>query len=48
MMLLEKKKKKGAITSELADSALLPIEVDYGETKAFIVVSCSPTQEAFW
>ena len=44
MMILKKKKK--SITSELADGALLQIKVDYGETKAFIVPSREPTQEA--
>lgn len=38
--------KEKSITSESADSALLQIKVDYGETKAFIVLSRELTQEA--
>lgn len=45
---LQKKGKEKSITSEFADSALLQIKVDYGETKAFIVLSREPTQEALW
>lgn len=40
--------KEKSITSESADSALLQIKVDYGETKAFIVLSRELTQEALW